>query len=62
MMKTTNRTDAEAVERERERESYSFIQHGICLLDHTHRCFKQQWSKGGSREQLEVSILPRDLV
>ena len=30
---------------------------------HTHTySLTQQWSKGGSREQLEVSILPRDLV
>ena len=29
---------------------------------HTHRCVVSEWSKGGSREQLEVSILPRDLV
>lgn len=41
---------------------------------HTHKHFMEErrkllynfflfiWSKGGSREQLEVSILPRDLV
>lgn len=28
-----------ALERERERE-YLFIQHGICLLDHTHKYSK----------------------
>ena len=29
---------------------------------HTHTSVSKKWSKGGSREQLEVSILPRDLV
>lgn len=29
---------------------------------HTHTGVSKKWSEGGSREQLEVSILPRDLI
>ncbi len=27
---------------------------------HTHHTFSENWEQGGSREQLEVSRLPRD--
>ena len=37
----------------------------LALYTHTHththtNIFSEKWSKGGSREQLEVSRLPRD--